>query len=141
MLYLLQAKGELSVNPKRNILLVEDEPDTLQSMLNTLLIKRSKNYEPLVAVDGYEALDYMINKQIDLVVLDLNMSNLNGLEVCQHKFNDPDMKDIPVIVSSAFVDESMEEQLRSLGVVHFLKKPYKMDQLLQKIDELMACPA
>ena len=129
------------MNPKRNILLVEDEPDTLQSMLNTLLIKRSKNYEPLVAVDGYEALDYMINKQIDLVVLDLNMSNLNGLEVCQHKFNDPDMKDIPVIVSSAFVDESMEEQLRSLGVVHFLKKPYKMDQLLQKIDELMACPA
>lgn len=129
------------MNRKRNILLVEDEPDTLQSMLNSLLIKRAKNYEPFVAVDGYEALDFMINKQIDLVVLDLNMSNLNGLEVCQHKFNDPDMKDIPVIISSAFVDESMEEQLRSLGVVHFIKKPYKMDQLLQKIDELMVCPA
>ena len=129
------------MNRKRNILLVEDEPDTMQTMLNSLLSKRQKYYEPLVAIDGYEALDFMINKQIDLVVLDLNMSNLNGLEVCQHKFNDPDMKDIPVIVSSAFVDESMEEQLRSLGVVYFLKKPYKMDVLLQKIDELMACPA
>ena len=126
---------------KRNILLVEDEPDTLQSMLNSLLTKRPKHYEPFVAVDGYEALDFIINKKIDLVVLDLNMSNLNGLEVCQHKFNDPEMKDIPVIVSSAFVDESMEEQLRSLGVVHFLKKPYKMDALLQKIDEIMMCPA
>jgi len=129
------------VNRKRNILLVEDEPDTLQSMLNSILSKRQKYYEPLVAIDGYEALDFMINKQIDLVVLDLNMSNLNGLEVCQHKFNDSDMKDIPVIVSSAFVDASMEEQLRSLGVVHFLKKPYKMDVLLQKIDELLGCPA
>lgn len=126
---------------KRNILLVEDEADTLQSMLNSIISKRQKYYEPLVAIDGYEALDFMINKQIDLVVLDLNMSNLNGLEVCQHKFNDPDMKDIPVIVSSAFVDESMEEQLRSLGVVHFLKKPYKMETLLQKIDELLSCPA
>ena len=129
------------MNRKRHILLVEDEPDTLQAMLKTLITKRQKNYEPLVADDGYEAIDYMINKKIDLIVLDLNMSNMNGLEVCQHKFKDPDMKDIPIIVSSAFVDESMEEQLRSLGVMHFLKKPYKMEVLLQKIDELLACPA
>ncbi|HLF17767.1 MAG TPA: response regulator [Candidatus Omnitrophota bacterium] len=126
---------------KQCILLVEDEQDTMQTMLNSLLTKRHDQYEPLVAIDGYEALDFLFNKQIDLVVLDLNMSNLNGIEVCQHKFNDKDLRHIPVIISSAFLDPSMEVQLRSLGIQHFLKKPYKMEVLLAKIDELMGCPA
>jgi CheY-like chemotaxis protein len=125
---------------KRSILLVEDEQDTLQSLVNSIIKHRYHQYEPVVAVDGFEALETLFNKHIDLVILDLNMSNLNGLEVCQYKYNDRDIRSIPVIISSAFLDESMEEQLRSLGVTHFLKKPYKMEGLLDLIDELMMCP-
>jgi len=127
------------MSKKKCILLVEDEQDTLQGMLSAIVTKRPDQYDPIVAVDGYEALDFMIEKHIDLVVLDLNMSNLNGLEVCLHMAGDEELSQIPVIISSAHLDVSMIEQLESLGVRHFLRKPYKVDQLIENIDSLMMC--
>jgi len=129
------------MNHKKTILLVEDEQETLQAMLKALIKRRPELYKPLIAIDGYEALDFMINKEIDLVVLDLHMSNFNGLELCQHVAKDEDLRKIPILISSGFADDSMQEQLRMLGVEHFLRKPYKIEDLISKIDELMMCPA
>jgi len=125
------------MNQKKYILIVDDEQDVLQIMLKTIISRCRMKYQPLVCVDGFEALEFMIDKKIDLVVLDLNMDNFNGLQVCQRMMQDPELKSIPVIISSGHLDPSMVEQLQSLGVKYFLKKPYPMNDLVEKIEEVI----
>jgi len=122
---------------KKCILIAEDEQDMLQSMLKVTLSKRGNLYDTIVCTDGYEVLAYLRDRDIDVVVLDLNMFNLDGLSVCKIMAKDNRLKDIPIIVSSGHIDESMEEQLKTLGVTHILKKPYPMKDLLDKVDDIV----
>ena len=129
------------MNKKKRILIAEDDQDTLQSILRTIISRRRTVYETRVCIDGYEALEIMRWTGIHCIVLDLHMSNLNGLQMLHEMRNDENLNSVEVIVSSAYLDESMEDQLRNLGVQHFLKKPYPMDALMKKIDDLMMDPA
>ena len=84
---------------KKQILLVDDEPDTLE-LMQTIL--EHEGYEIIKALNGMEALD-LINENIDLVLLDVRMPELNGIEVCKRMKADPSHKHIPIIIFSANV--------------------------------------
>ena len=87
-------------------------------------------------MDGYEALDFMRTKDVAVAVLDLSMRNMGGLEACRIAKADAEIKDIPIIISSGFLGQYEREELERLGVEHFVDKPYTMQQLLEKIDEI-----
>lgn len=119
----------------RTVLIVDDEQEVIDVIVRRLLL--DDKYEPMVATDGYEALDLMRNKPIALVILDIHMRNLDGLAVCREVAADKRLKTIPILISSAFVNEENEATLRSLGIKHFLKKPYPMEELGRKIDDIL----
>ena len=126
---------------KKRILIAEDEPDVLQGIIAAILRKRRNRYEPVACIDGIEAFELVKTHQIDLLILDLRMENMDGIQLLQQMLKDPSLRIVPILVSSGYLDDSMIEQLKSLGVCDCLKKPYSMDFLINKIDLALLIPA
>lgn len=105
---------------KRQILIVEDEPVN-QLMLGNML---SNGFELLYALDGVEALEQIKahGDGIALVLLDLQMPRMSGMEVLKVMRDEKEYKDIPVIVVTA--DQSAEVECLKYGAIDFIPKPY-----------------
>ncbi len=122
---------------EKYILIVDDEEEIIESIIRKIYLEKANQYVPLVAIDGYEALEFMRTKNVALVVLDIRMRNLDGLTVCRKAKADVKMKKIPIIISSAVLDEQVRNELSGLGIQHFLEKPYLIEHLFKKIDEIL----
>ncbi len=118
------------------LLIVDDEEGIWTSIVRKIVMHYKDAYEPLIAVDGYEALDFMRTKDVAVAVLDLSMRNMGGLEACRIAKADAEIKDIPIIISSGFLGQYEREELERLGVEHFVDKPCTMQQLFEKIDKI-----
>ena len=105
---------------KRQILIVEDEPVN-QLMLGNML---SNGFELLYAMDGVEALEQIKANSdgLALVLLDLQMPRMSGMEVLKVMRDEREYKDIPVIVVTA--DQSAEVECLKYGAIDFIPKPY-----------------
>ncbi len=105
---------------KRHILIVEDEAVNLMMLGNML----QDAYELLYASDGSEALEQMKTHkgELALVMLDLQMPGMSGMEVLKVMAESQEIRDIPVIVLTA--DQSAEVECLKLGAMDFIPKPY-----------------
>jgi len=109
------------------ILVVDDEPQILRVMRASLPVR---GYEVIVASSGTEALD-QLNKQVpDLIILDLVMPGLTGLEVCRRI---REFSAVPIIVLSAKGSESDKVSALDIGADDYVTKPFGMDELLARI--------
>ncbi len=109
-----------SVNGKRLILIVDDEPVN-QEMLAFVL---RNEYEVLTADNGIQAIEMMRenSKKLSLVLLDLLMPEMSGIEVLRIVREDPELCDIPIVVMTA--DQKSEIECLGLGAIDFISKPY-----------------
>jgi CheY-like chemotaxis protein len=122
---------------KRTLLIADDDPLSMRNLLKSLIAQRRDHYEARVCIDGLEAIEIMEERRVDCLILDLDMPNLNGIETLQEMKKRGLLVQIPVIVSSGHIDESMREQIASFGVTSCLQKPYVMDEIIQRIDAIM----
>lgn len=127
------------------ILLVEDNPMDLELTLHALRKENLCNNIP-VARDGEEALDFLFcrgaysNRSLDkppkLVILDLKLPKVDGLEVLRMIKNDPHTRAIPVIIlTSSKEDRDLVESYR-LGVNSYIQKPVDFDQFRDTVKQL-----
>ena len=119
-----------SANGKRQLLIADDEWIN-RELLGAIL---AEDYEVLFAADGQETLRLIRenSKTLSLVLLDLMMPGLNGLELLRRKREDPDARRIPVIVMTA--DQEAEVESLTLGAIDFIPKPYPpRDVILARI--------
>lgn len=123
---------------KKYILIVDDEEIIIETLLRRILIDSKIPLEPLVARDGYEALDLMRRFPVAVVILDIQMRNLDGYEVIRKAKEEEPLKDIPIIVSSGVVNNEVKERLAAFQITHFLDKPYTFEQFVQKIQEVVS---
>jgi len=111
------------------ILIVEDNP-RMQETLSTVL--RLKGFQTLTAYNGVEALDVLRLRTPDLMLLDLMMPVMGGLELLKVLRDTPQWKDLPVVVLSARDDFGAE--LRQFGVTDYLvKSRYSVNDLVYHI--------
>ena len=125
-----ERRGEVD---KLRILVVDDEEivcGLVQDMLNVLGI------EAVPAYSGREALDLISKKDFDLIILDLVMPEMNGREVF-YRLKEMH-REIPVVISSGYTDETIVRRLLSDGAVAFLKKPYVLDDLEKVLEKVIA---
>jgi len=101
------------------ILLVEDDLMIGQMYLLGL---SSAGYEVTLATDGIEALDKMRSTRPDLVLLDIRLPNMDGLEVLAVVREDAELSRTPVVVLSNFGEQDTIQKARSLGAVDYLNK-------------------
>lgn len=114
---------------KHTILLVDDEPLNLE-ILNELL---SDEYNTIAVPDGQACIDIVADAKPDLILLDVNMPHLDGIETCKQLKADYETSSIPVIFVSALAtpDERMEGY--KVGCEDYVCKPFDGDELLAKV--------
>lgn len=114
------------------ILIVEDEVG-LNSVIKQYFKKEFPDVELYQAFDGFEAGSIMVGKKPDVVILDLNLPGVDGLELCK-KINATDEFGNPaVIVITALQDTEIEKQVHDLNVIAFFRKPLVLSELSQAI--------
>jgi DNA-binding response OmpR family regulator len=115
------------------ILIAEDEPLILQ----TLELKLKKEgYQVIGCVDGLDALQKIEQEQPDLIITDIMMPYMSGLELIRKVKQDNGDKNIPVIVLSTMGQESIVEEAFELGADDYLKKPFSLSELSIRIKRI-----
>jgi DNA-binding response OmpR family regulator len=115
------------------VLLVEDNEDFLFYLKDNL----REYYNIVEAVNGREGWQKTLSAHPDIVVSDISMPLMNGIELCEKIKQDPRTKHIPVVLLTALTGE--EQQLRGLetGAAHYLTKPFNFEILVSKIKNLL----
>ena len=115
------------MNNSARILVVDDEPQ-LTRVLRTGL--KSRGYEVRAAADGLTAIDTFNDWHPDLVVTDLAMPNLDGLELCRRLRA---ISQVPIIILSAKGEEKIKVEALDIGADDFVTKPFGIDELLARV--------
>ena len=124
-----------STPAEKKILVVDDEPFILKSL--TFVLKK-EGFKVDVASNGLEAIDKIKNEKPDIIFLDIMMPKMNGLEVCQWLRNEPEFKDIYVIILTAKGQEADREKGLSLGANEYMTKPFSPSYVVKRIKEIFA---
>ncbi len=122
----------------KRILVVDDEPFIRRSLEFVL---KKQGYDVHSAFDGQEAVEYLKNangKKPDLMFLDVMMPKMNGFEVVKIVKNDPDLKDIYVILLTAKGQEADRQKGFELGANDFMIKPFSPSKLLEKVESVFS---
>jgi len=122
---------------KPYILIVDDEEDILRPILTRIIRHYKNKFEPIICIDGDEAFASIRRYHIALIILDIQMLNVDGKAVCRFLKKHPQYRNIPVLISSGFIDDDLRQELGDLGIKHFLHKPYTMDTLIEHIDRIL----
>lgn len=107
--------------------------------LNLVMLRRilGDGVDLTCVSSGQAALGYLINHSVDLVLLDINMPGMGGLEVLARMKSQPKLRDIPVIILTAEVAPEMEMEGFSAGAVDFVKKPFIPKVVLLRIQRVL----
>jgi CheY-like chemotaxis protein len=117
-------------DPLPRVLLVEDAP-FLRYAFGRLL--RLNGFEVLETTDGHEALECVKDFQPDLVVTDLMMPVMDGIELIRRLREDPITADLPILAITADPSELTERRARQAGAAEFLTKPIDLPALIDRL--------
>jgi two-component system, OmpR family, KDP operon response regulator KdpE len=112
---------------KRNILVVDDEPQITRVLKTTL---SSQGYGIRIAADGNQALHEMKTWSPDVVITDLRMPNMDGLELCRHIRA---QSRVPIIVLSVKGEEAVKVEALDAGADDYVTKPFSIKELLARV--------
>lgn len=114
---------------RATVLIVDDTPDNLTLLSNLLKDK----YATKVATSGATALQIVASSKVDLILLDIMMPEMDGIETCRRLKADPAGAFIPVLFLTAKSLQEDEALGRSVGAVDFLRKPVNPDLLFARV--------
>ena len=121
----------------KNVLLVDDS-STMRKIISRSLRQAGLDFgEIYEAGDGLEALAMLEKESVDIVLSDINMPNMNGIEFLREKSSRPGMKDIPVFMISTETGEDIIGEAKSLGAIGALKKPFTPDMVNEVLGPFM----
>jgi two-component system phosphate regulon response regulator PhoB len=119
---------------KQRILIVDDEPDAVELVAFNL---KEAGYEVATAVNGEEALRQTRARLPDLIVLDLMLPEIDGLEVCKLLRRDPQTSGIPIVMLTAKAAEIDRVLGLELGADDYVTKPFSPRELVLRIKRLL----
>jgi CheY-like chemotaxis protein len=122
----------------QKILIVDDE-EPLRLLVRATLEDESGEgrYEIIEAADGNEALEVARRERPELILLDIQMPGLSGLEVCKMLKDDPVTSDLMVVMLTAKGQQSDREQGFAAGADDYFAKPFSPLELLQLVDRVV----
>jgi two-component system, OmpR family, response regulator VicR len=110
----------------KKILLIEDHPEMRQLLARSL---RNLGYELLEAADGQTGLRLALGENPDLVLLNLSLPGINGLEVARKIKENFKTSHIPIVVCSGLQDKNILKESLKAGVVDYLTKPFSAKKI------------
>jgi two-component system phosphate regulon response regulator PhoB len=121
----------------RPILIIEDDPDIAEVLRYGLEARR---FETRVAITGREGLSASMDKERTpvLILLDLLLPEMNGLEVCRRIRREPSTSRIPIIMVTAKSSEADFQNAKAAGVNDYVTKPFSVVKVIERITTLLA---
>jgi len=113
------------------IMVVDDTPANLRLLQDAL---QAKGYQVLALPSGTMALSAAAKRQPDLILLDINMPQMNGFEVCERLKADEALKEIPVLFISALSEVTNKVKAFSVGGVDYVSKPFQFEEVYARVE-------
>jgi two-component system cell cycle response regulator DivK len=120
---------------KKTILVVEDQEDNRQILRDLL---GSAGFRMIEAHDGEQALTVARSQRPDLILMDIQLPEISGLEVTKWLKEDDDLRAIPVIAVTAFAMKGDEEKIRGGGCEAYIAKPISVASFLRTVERFLA---
>jgi two-component system, chemotaxis family, chemotaxis protein CheY len=120
------------------IMVVEDSP-SMRAYVTTAVeeLPVGSEIDIIEAGSGFEALKLLPHHQLDVILTDINMPDINGLELVSFIKNHPTYKSIPILVISTESSEEDRRRAEALGAEGYLVKPFEQEELLDKLKSLL----
>jgi DNA-binding response OmpR family regulator len=122
----------VTADAKSRLVLIVDDDEMIRRLVRTVL--EADDFEVIEAKDGELALTMIDDKHPAVVVLDVMMPGLNGVDVCRRLDHD----NVKVIILTARDDAALAEECMAAGADAFLTKPFSSIQLLDLVEDLLA---
>ncbi|MDW7985206.1 MAG: response regulator, partial [Acidobacteriota bacterium] len=119
----------------RTVMIVEDSPTMRQLLIFAL--KRLKNLRVVEAGDGVEALKKLNQEKTDLFIIDINMPVMDGLKLIGILRQNPEYKDVPIVIVTTEGAEEDRKRALALGANVYITKPVHSATLLKTVSELL----
>jgi len=113
------------------VLITDDDADASRVIVKLL---QKKDYRLLTAFSGPEALEVLGREHVDVVVLDVMMPGMDGLEVCRVLRSEPRYAELPIILLTGLDDFKTRHEGMKLGVSQFMCKPFTRQDLVDRIE-------
>jgi len=120
---------------RKCVLIVEDDP---LSMKVASAIIAAQGYHVLQAMDGARGFELARREHPDLIITDVQMPGISGLEVSRHLKADEATRNIPIIVTTSYLLD--EKEIRASGCDGFMAKPINMPEFLELMETMMQVP-
>lgn len=119
----------------RKVLIVDDS-ETVRNQVGRALVEAG--FEVVEAGDGVEGLENAKQSEFALILLDINMPRMGGLELLDRLREQENTKDVPVLVLTTEVQESMIERAKKAGAAGWIVKPVQMNLLVAAVSKVAA---
>ena len=123
--------SQFLIAPEDFLILIVDDTEANIRLLSHVL--RGEGFQPIVAFNGSDAIDLIESREPDLVLLDIMMPDMTGIEVCTEIKQKDKLKDIPIIFLSALSETSDKVEGFRAGGVDYITKPFQKDEVLARI--------
>lgn len=120
----------------KRVMAVDDSATVRQVLQMTL---EGAGYEVVEAIDGKDALDKLGRSPVDMMVTDLNMPNMDGIDLIKHVRQSPGNRFMPIIMLTTESQPEKKQEGKAAGASGWIVKPFKPEQLLAVVR--MICPA
>ncbi len=114
----------------QTVLIVDDNPTNIQLIASIL---SDKGVEVEVATSGFDALETVRERPVDLILLDIMMPELNGYDTCEKIKENPEHENIPIIFLTAKTDDESISKGFEVGGVDYLTKPFNAEELIARV--------
>ncbi len=116
-------------------ILVVDDAGSMRGLIAMTL--RSNGYEAVEACDGLDGLDKLTQNKFDMILTDLNMPNMNGIEMIRQIKAQAQYRFIPIVMLTTESEESKKQQGQQAGAKAWIVKPFKPDTLLNVVKKII----
>ena len=132
---MIKQNGDAGRRTGKRVLIVEDN-DLNMKLFNDLL--EAHGYVTLQTRDGVEALQMAREHRPDLILMDIQLPEVSGLEVTKWIKEDEELRSIPVIAVTAFAMKGDEEKIREGGCEAYIAKPISVMSFLSTVDQFLS---
>jgi two-component system cell cycle response regulator DivK len=124
-------------NPRPRVLIVEDDPLNMKLFTEMVALR---GYDVLQAEDGRSGLELARRHHPDLIIMDLRLPDMSGLDVTRSLKDDAATRDIAIVATTAQAVRGDERTIQASGVYGYMAKPIAVPELLHLIEELLNRP-
>lgn len=120
----------------KSVLIVEDSATT-RAMIKAVIEDMGEDFSALEASTGFEALKLLPQESFDLIITDINMPDVNGLELIHFVKTNPNYNHIPMVIVTTERSSEDKERGLALGASAYVTKPFKTEELQEVIDKIL----